>query len=264
MTDAALHERFEFASRLIEEAGDLALGYFRRLDTLTIETKGHQDMASEADFNTEMLIRNRLKSRFPDDAFLGEETGRGDVAGSRGIWVVDPIDGTQAFISGMTNWCISIAYVRDGVVELGLVNSPARNERFAGRRGGSATLNGQKIRVGEADGLGHGMLGVGYSPRVPPDTFLPIFSRLIRQGAMYYRDGSGALMLCYVACGRLIGYIEAHINSWDCLGALAIIEAAGGMSNDFLANDGLWKGNRLAAGPVPLYPTLIRLFDPQS
>src|SRR5258708_16038482 len=77
---------------------------------------------------------------------------------------------------------------------------------------------------------------------------------------MFHREGSGALTLCYVACGRLIGYVEPHINSWDCLGALAIVQAAGGRINDFLFDDGLWKGNRVIAGPAALYPTLESLF----
>src|SRR6185369_1546173 len=191
-------------------------------------SKGPQDMASEADLNTELLIRNRLKEKFPEDAFLGEETGRTDFASGQGIWVVDPIDGTQPFISGLTGWCVSIAFVLNGSLEIGLIGSPSRGELFAGHRGAGATLNGEPIRVRSATRLTDGIVGVGYSPRVKPDEFLPLFSRLLSQGAMFYRDGSGALTLCYVACGRLIGYIEPHINSWDCLGALAIIQAAGG------------------------------------
>ena len=77
---------------------------------------------------------------------------------------------------------------------------------------------------------------------------------------MFYRDGSGALALCYVACGRLIGYVEPHINSWDCLGALAVIQAAGGTTNDFLSDDGLWQGNRVLAGSADIYPILDSLF----
>ncbi|HEY6842017.1 MAG TPA: inositol monophosphatase family protein, partial [Chthoniobacterales bacterium] len=119
----------------------------------------------------------------------------------------------------------------------------------------------QDIRISAATRLTEGIVGVGYSPRVKPDEFLRLFSRLLNQGAMFYRDGSGALTLCYVACGRLIGYVEPHINSWDCLAALAIIQAAGGTISDFLSNDGLWKGNRLIAGPPSLYPTLSQLFS---
>jgi myo-inositol-1(or 4)-monophosphatase len=261
MGSSSIEERFKFAHTLVQEAGDLALDYFRRLDTLRVHRKGPQDMASEADLNTELLIRNRLKERFPEDAFLGEETGRTDFAADQGIWVVDPIDGTQPFISGLTGWCVSIAFLLRGVLEIGLITSPARGELFAAQHGVGATLNGQDIRISAATRLTEGIVGVGYSPRVKPDEFLRLFSRLLNQGAMFYRDGSGALTLCYVACGRLIGYVEPHINSWDCLAALAIIQAAGGTISDFLSNDGLWKGNRLIAGPPSLYPPLSQLFS---
>ena len=150
MDAPALQERFEFASALIEEAGALALGYFHRLDTLEIKRKGIQDVASEADVATELLIRDRLRQRFPEDGFLGEETGRGEVEAADAIWVVDPIDGTQPFVSGMSSWCISIALVVDHQLELGLVTSPARGELFAGRRGERATLNGRPISVSGA------------------------------------------------------------------------------------------------------------------
>jgi myo-inositol-1(or 4)-monophosphatase len=264
MNTVSLDERFDFATRLVQEAGDLALGYFRRFDTLTVRSKGQQDMASEADLDTELLIRDCLRGRFPEDAFLGEETGRTEFATGQGIWVVDPIDGTQPFISGLTGWCVSIAFVLNGTLEMGLVYSPARGELFAGRRGAEATLNGRTIRVSTAVHLTDGIVGVGYSPRVRPDEFLPLFSKLLAQGAMFYREGCGALTLCYVACGRLIGYVEPHINSWDCLGALTVIQAAGGKINDFLLEDGLWKGNRVIAGPPALYPALMCLFEGES
>ena len=156
------------------------------------------------------------------------------------------------------------AFVLDGTLEMGLVCGPSRGELFAGRRGAEATLNGRTIRVSTAAHLTDGIVGVGYSPRVRPDQFLPLFTRLLEQGAMFYREGCGALTLCYVACGRLIGYVEPHINSWDCLGALAVIQAAGGTINDFLLDDGLWKGNRVIAGPAALYPTLMSLFKSET
>jgi myo-inositol-1(or 4)-monophosphatase len=264
MSTPLFRERFDFGSSLIQEAGELALNYFRRLDTLVVKTKGQQDMASEADLNTELLIRNGIEARFPEDAFLGEETGHTQFTSGQGIWVVDPIDGTQPFISGMTGWCVSMAFVLNGRLEMGFVYSPARDELFAGGQQQGATLNGRTIHVSAAARLTDGIVGVGYSPRVRPDQFLPLFSRLLHRGAMFYRDGSGALTLCYVACGRLIGYVEPHINSWDCLGALAVVQAAGGTISDFLSDDGLWKGNRVIAGPPTLYPALMSLFEPES
>jgi myo-inositol-1(or 4)-monophosphatase len=261
MKAEALQQRYDFALSLVKEAGDLAHGYFLRFEELTIMSKGHQDMASEADMNTELLIRDKLRTRFPDDGFLGEETGRAELGEHRCIWVVDPIDGTQPFTKGMSSWCVSIALVVDGVLEMGFVFAPARNELFAGRRGGAATLNGKQIKVSDASALSEGMLATGYSPRVNPEAYTVFFGKLLRDGAMFYREGSGALSLCYVACGRLIGYVELHINSWDCLGALAVIEAAGGKVSNFLEGESLWKGNRLAAGSPRLFSHILALVE---
>ena len=260
MTPSELDARFDFAEALVREAGALALDYFRRLESLTIRSKGLQDMASEADVGVETMIRERIAQAFPQDAFLGEETGRTDFAGDQGIWVVDPIDGTQPFVSGMSSWCVSIAFVQGGKNRMGFVYAPARDELFTGGEGHEARLNGRPIRVKSAASVKEGLVAAGYSTRLPPETFLPAFERLLSAGGMFYRDGSVALSLAYLAAGRLVGYVERHINSWDCLGALAVIEAAGGRSNDFLAQDGLWNGNALVAASPELYPALEAMF----
>ena len=213
-------------------------------------------MASEADLNTEILIKERLENSFPQDAFLGEETGLSEFDKDQGIWVVDPIDGTQPFISGMSSWCVSIAFVKANELKFGVVYAPARNELFAGGTYFPATLNGEVVDKHPGRSIKEGICGVGYSPRVTPDEFLILFEPLLQQGGMFYRDGSGTLTLCYVAAGRLLGYIEPHINSWDCLGAIAVIRAAGLRTSDCLADDGLHKGNRLIAGNEHVYAEL--------
>jgi myo-inositol-1(or 4)-monophosphatase len=255
-----LDARFAVGRALIEEAGALALHHFGRLDSLAVTGKGRQDMASEADLAVELLIRDRLAAAFPSDGFLGEETGRGEADATDRLWVVDPIDGTQPFLLGMSSWCVSIALVAHDRIELGFVAAPARDELFVGRRDAGATLNERPIEVSRATRLDQGMVAVGYSPRVGADDTVPMFERLLRQGAMFYRDGSGALALCYVACGRLIGYLEAHINSWDCLAALAILESAGGQASDVLEGDRLWSGGHLIAGPPALMPALEAVY----
>ncbi len=262
MNSKSLDARFAVAGKLVEEAGALALGYFNNRDSLIIKSKGLQDMVSQADLATEVLIRDTLRKYFPDDGFLGEETGRGELGSADCIWVVDPIDGTQPFVNGLSSWCVSIGLLVNGVIEMGFVAVPARNELFVGRRGHPATLNGQPIRVTDASAFSEGMLATGYNPRLNRDNYLALFGSVLRQGGTFYRDGSGALSLCYVAAGRLIGYVEPHINSWDCLGALAVIQSAGGQFNDFLANDGLWKGNPIIASGPKLYPHLQALLDP--
>jgi myo-inositol-1(or 4)-monophosphatase len=260
-----LEARFERGEALIREAGAMALGHFQQLEGLTIRSKGRQDLMSEADLEVELLIRQRIAETFPDDAFLGEETGRSEVRTGTGIWVVDPIDGTQPFLTGATQWCVSIGYVEQGRVEMGFVFAPARDELFVGRRGGAATLNGRPIAVSPATRIDQGVVEVGYSPRIGVDDILPVFERLLRRGGMYYRHGSGAIALCYVACGRMIGYVEPHINAWDCAGGLAVLEAAGGRANDLLAGDGLWTGGPLVVGPPMLHAELCEvLFGPDG
>ena len=261
MDDDTTNARFEFALELIDEAAALALSFFRRPGALRIASKGRQDMASEADVSTERLIRERLAARFPDDSFLGEETGRIEVAGATGLWVVDPIDGTQPFVCGLPSWCVSIAYVHDGQVEMGFVKAPVLDELFIGRRGHAATLNGRPISVSDASRLDEGIIGTGYSPRIGADDIVPLFDRLLRRGAMFYRDGSGTLDLCYVACGRLIGYVEPHIQAWDSLAAVAVLEAAGGLVSDVLSDDAIWEGAPIVAGTPALHPLLTELMQ---
>jgi myo-inositol-1(or 4)-monophosphatase len=251
-----LDARFDAAHAVIREAGELAQGYFERLGTLRIGRKGVQDVVTEADVAVEERIRALLAERFPDDAFIGEETARTAPSPGQGAWVVDPIDGTQPFVSGMTNWCVSIAFVLDGELEFGVVACPAQGELFAGGRGRPATLNGEPVELHPGRALTDGIVAVGYSPRIGPRDVLPVLERLLTAGGTYFRNGSGALGLCYVGCGRLLGYVEPHINSWDCLGGIAVIRAAGGRTNDYLTGDALLAGNRVVAGPPAVFDAL--------
>lgn len=254
-----LADRFAFGSALIEEAGALALGFYRRLATLTVEHKGTQDVVSEADVEVEKLIRGRLAERFPEDAFFGEESGLSDVEGARDIWIVDPIDGTQPFLSDLSSWCVSIGHARDGVLQMGFLSAPARGEVFVGRVDHGATLNGKPIQVSRSRRLDDGLLSIGMSPRIGADEILPMFDALLRRGVVYYREGSGALSLAYVAAGRLIGYIEAHLNSWDGAAGVALVQAAGGRVNAWFTMDSLLTGGPIAAAPPSLYPELEAL-----
>lgn len=220
-------ERLIFARDLAERAGKLGMDFFRRLDSLTVEAKGHQDLVSEADREVELFVRRELDRAYPDDGIIGEE--HAPKAGTTGYeWVIDPIDGTANFVRGIPAWCVAIACAKDGVTETGVICEPATGETFYGEKGGGAWLNGKPIHATKSRGLGDGSLGIGFSSRRETSALPGLIADLLAKGGVFYRNASGALMLAYVASGRLLGYIENHMNSWDCVAGLLLIEEAGG------------------------------------
>jgi myo-inositol-1(or 4)-monophosphatase len=246
-------DRRSAAEEIARIAGRRALAFYRERTSLAVIDKGIQDRVTEADRAIEAEIRRFLTSRFPDDAFLGEEAGASgsDINADLGVWVVDPIDGTDCFVFGIPSWCISIAWVFKQQITIGVVYDPLHDEMFTATAGAGATLNGQRIYAADANDATRGLVGIGYSSRVEPDDLLRALRRLTEIGGMFHRCGSGALSLAWVAAGRLIGYFEPHMNAWDCLAGLLLVREAGGWTNDFLANGGLANGNpALAAAPA--------------
>lgn len=256
-----LAERYEAAQRVIREAGEIAMGMFQRREELVIEEKGVQDMVSIADRMVEDHIRAHIDTHFRGDAVVGEERG-GSGARDGFIWVIDPIDGTACFVNGMHAWCISIGIMYDGEPVIGVVYDPNADELFHACKGQGAYLKDKQLRVNGTGSLSGGVLGVGFSHRVSTGTFLPFLRDVLSNGGMFIRNGSGALMIAYVAAGRLIGYFEPHINSWDCLAGIVLVREAGGMSNAFLANNGLEHGNPILVAGHALYQVLEPLSLP--
>lgn len=258
---AAFEERLDFACQTAIAAGELALEYFNNLGSLTVRSKGVQDMASEADTNTELLIRKAVAQVFAEDAFLGEESHDSFIAeAGKGTWIVDPIDGTQPFINGIRSWCVSIAYFAAGRIRLGVIYDPTTDELFAALDGRGATLNGQAIKASAAASVMDGLVSVGYSNRVTPADTLQPLERLLQANGMYHRSGSGALSLAYVAAGRLIGYFEPHMNSWDLAAGILLVKEAGGQTNNCLRNEAeLLQGNVVIAACASVYGELEAL-----
>jgi myo-inositol-1(or 4)-monophosphatase len=255
-TTSAIASRYALAQAVARQAGRQALQWFRQRESLVIESKGLQDMVSAADKDTETAIRQQVLSQYPDDGFLGEEGGL-DHADADFLWVIDPIDGTACFVNGMHAWCLSIAVMHAGRPVIGVVYDPNADEMFHACTGQGAYVGSQRLRAHDASTLRDGVLGVGFSHRVPVSSFVPFLDRVLSSGGMFIRNGSGALMLSYVAAGRLIGYYEPHINAWDCLAAIVLVQEAGGRVNDFLANNGLHDGNPIVAAGADVYDALM-------
>lgn len=261
------NDRLVFAIDLARQAGVFAKRHFDAIDSLVIESKGHQDLVSNADKDTETLIRAAIEEHWPDDGIVGEEHGRKH--GTTGFdWVIDPIDGTANFVRGIPQWCVVIALAKDGAAVAGVINEPCSGELFHTARGKGAFCNGKPIRVSQALTIGEGSIGTGFSGRVHGGNIVTAIERIIAEGGVFFRNASGALMLAYTAAGRLLGYIEEHMNSWDCIAGLLMIEEAGGIIVRPDPATSLENGTVVIAGGPNVFAAIEAIadtsFDPPS
>ncbi|MDX8442280.1 inositol monophosphatase family protein [Mesorhizobium australafricanum] len=257
MTDD-FDDRMHFAIDLARRAGELGLKYFRDLDNLTVESKGHQDLVSEADREVELFIRAAIAEAYPQDGIVGEEHAA--VTGTTGcVWVIDPIDGTANFVRGIPAWCVVIACARDGETVVGVIHEPSTDETFYGRRGGGAFINGKPIKASNAASLSEGSAGTGLSNRASTKNVVVLLTLLLAEGGVFYRNASGALMLAYAASGRLLGYVEEHMNAWDCLAGMLLVEEAGGTVLKPDPKTVLSEGTQVIAAGKQVFPKLRAL-----
>lgn len=248
------------AVEIAEKAGALALDYFRKFDTLTVEKKGHQDFVSQADRNVEIHTRELLRQAFPDDAIVGEE--QSPTAGSSGFtWVIDPIDGTANFVNGIPAWTVVLAGVENGRTQIGVIHDPCHAETYVATRGGGTTFNGRRITLTADAGLKDGSVGVGFSNRVSTDGIGRLVTAILAEGGVFHRNASGALSLAYVAAGRLLGYSEEHMNAWDCLAGQLLVEEAGGRIEEQDADRMIADGGRVIVGAPGVFDDLLRISD---
>lgn len=226
-----------FAIQTARDAGGILIDRLGR--ALQISNKGDIDLVTEADVASEELIIERIRSHYPRHAILAEESGMSpaaiEISGeSDWRWIVDPLDGTTNYAHGYPCFCVSIGIERAGRIEIGVVYDPMRNELFAAERGHGATLNERRVRVSAVEELNNSMLCTGfpYDVRERPD-FSRDFTNFTMQAQAVRRDGSAALDLAYVACGRFDGFWEDGLNVWDIAAGVLLIEEAGGKITDY-------------------------------
>ena len=228
-------ERQAFAEELAVDAGMLALTY-RDHDDLEVRYKGVLDWVTEADLATERLIRQRIGAVYPNDQVLGEEgdTDEHPARTAGNTWVVDPIDGTTCFVSGLPSWCVSIACVDDkGHPFLGVIRDPTGEETFSAIDGRGLTINGANVSV-PSKGITEGLVGVGHPRNSPDEPTFSFLRGLFGMGGLFYNSGSAALSLAYVAAGRLVGFYESDLRAWDALAGEVLIRESGGWSTEFM------------------------------
>lgn len=239
-----------FAIALAREAGAILRSWQER--GFDIEHKGTVDLVTDADKASETLIASRIRDRFPDHRLLGEEGSRGAENPDAPFgWVIDPLDGTTNYAHHYPQFAVSLGLELHGDPLLGVVYDPSRDELFVGVKGEGATLNDVPIRVSQTDTVRQALMATGFSYDLTQrGESTALWTAFNDAGQGLRRDGAAALDLCWVACGRLDGYFERPVMSWDMCGAVIIVREAGGIVTALEDDD--WKLERneaLAAGP---------------
>jgi len=218
-------------TEIAREAGALLMDFFHQ--HVKIEYKGDVDLVTVADRQSEALILQRIRARWPSHDILGEEGGLHD-QGSEYRWYVDPLDGTTNFAHGYPVFCVSLAIEHKGKRIAGVIYDPTRNELFSAELGAGAYLNGERIHVSKTANLAESLVATGFpSHKRHKNPNIFFYHQITLRTHGVRRAGSAALDLCCVACGRFDGFWEFNLNPWDTAAGVLMVEEAGGIVGDF-------------------------------
>lgn len=211
--------------------GDIVAHYFQK--GVEIRGKESYNLVSDADVESEHAIVDVIRSHFPDHSILGEESYKDDVSAAD-LWVVDPLDGTNNFAHHVPHFAISIAYVREGKTQCGVIYNPIRNDWYTAELGAGAFHNDRPVRTGTETALNEVLVGVGfyYDRGAMMEATLAAIADLFREHIHGIRRfGTASLDLCQVGVGMYGSYFEYELSPWDfAAGALFVAEAGGKVS----------------------------------
>ena len=247
----------DFATELAYQAGQLTLGYYQT--GTRPEWKEDDSPVTVADREAEKLIRERISSRYPDHAIVGEEFGDDSSGSESHRWFIDPIDGTKSFVHGVPLYGVLIGLEIDKRIEVGVACFPALNEMVAAASGEGCYWNGRPARVSAETDLSRSIVAhidTASFARVSEERGVA-WQRL--QNASYYNAGwCDAYSYMLVATGRVEIALDPIMNPWDCAPFPVIIREAGGYCGDWQGNETIHNSELLATN-LPLKDEVIAL-----
>jgi len=227
---------------MMEQLG-YAIDIAKRAGAFVKGMKGHvamsekkiNDLVTEADIASQKMIKEALLRQFPESQFFGEEDENRPPLDSEGLWIVDPLDGTNNYAQGLPVYCVSIAYASNGEVLCGCIYDPERDELFSAQKGGGAYLNGNRITVSNRSTLQQSIAAVGFyydRGELMERTLCSIQALFKNNVRGIRRMGSAAIDLSWLACGRFDAYFEYTLSPWDFAAGMLLVREAGGVLND--------------------------------
>jgi myo-inositol-1(or 4)-monophosphatase len=246
------------ACEAARESGALITNFLKR--RIGFELKGDYDLVTEADRASEKLIVERLQSRFPTHAIVGEESGE-HTGTSEYRWYVDPLDGTTNFAHGFPAFNVTMGLEHAGELICGVVFDPLRDEMFTAERGSGAYLNGHRIHVSKAARIADALVATGFPSRKRHlNVNVHFYYQLAMLSHGVRRAGSAALDLAYTACGRLDAFWEFNLNPWDVAAGVLLVREAGGTVTDMHGGPFAVRGKHILADNSTLHEPIVKLF----
>ncbi|HYW69209.1 MAG TPA: inositol monophosphatase family protein [bacterium] len=236
-----MNELTRLAMEAARSAGAVILEGFEKPHVTSM--KGRRELVTEVDRASEEIIIRTISAACPDDLIIAEETAP-ELAESPRVWIVDPLDGTNNYAHGYPFFSVAIALEEEGQLVAGVVHDPLRDEMFVAETGRGASINGQPMRVSGNESLLESLVATGFPYDRTDDSGnnLDNLNRFIVAVRGIRRGGSAELDLAYVARGRLDGFWEQGLKTWDVSAGGLIVREAGGTVTNF-GGDG-WDHRR--------------------
>ena len=231
---------------------------------LQVSLKGPANFVTAADKRAEELLYGELTKARPGYGFIGEEGGAREGTDKANVWIVDPLDGTTNFLHGIPHFAVSIALQREGELIAGLVYNPATDDLFLAEKGKGAYLNDQRMRVAARKTLNESVIACGL-PHIGRGDFDVAGAELKAiqpQVAGLRRFGAAALDLAWVAAGRVDGYWERNLSSWDMAAGMVLVREAGGFVSDAAGGDKIFETRDIVAGNDYIHRELVKILKP--
>lgn len=229
-----------------------------------IRQKGPTDFVTSVDVSVQALLKTRLAELAPEVQFMGEEQDNVGVDFRRPVWILDPVDGTTNLIHGYRHSAVSLALSDRGRVVLGLVYDPYADELFTAVQGKGARCNGAPIRTSGAQTLAESLVDVGTNPSDRPgaDRTFRWMRAVYDRSHDIRRIGAASIALCYVAAGRVDGFVEGGLKPWDYAAGMLLVQEAGGtVSTPEGTPLSLSRGGAVVASNGPIGPELLAVIQ---